>query len=192
MKIAFYLDSADPEFLRMADIAIAAARKNVPGAIIVHLTTEAGPKIAADEEIRVKASSHYTRSRAVAQSEIEGDALIMDVDMLIRADVSPVWQLDFDIAIPEVADPYVRYTGGLMFCRCPEFWREWSKSSAWDGPFNSRKWLQAFGEFVDRWPGKVLRLQESVYEALPVKGEAPHGAMIVHYRGPRKKWMLES
>lgn len=190
MRIGFYLDSLEPVYEKLARIAIAAVRKHMPKAQIWHLTAGMGPELrGVDEELRVDADGPYTLRRAKVQALIS-DILLLDVDCIVMGDVSEIWASDCSIALPEVADPFVRYTGAVMFIRDPGFWQGWIRHPIWGREHDVRELLVAFTEWVDAWPGKVLRLSQALYEALPANRWDPlAGARIAHYRGPRKHWI---
>lgn len=190
MKVGYYLDVADPELMAMAPLAIASARAQMPGMEAVHVTADDGPVLeCADREVRVEATGVYPYKRVVAQRAAGGDMLFLDVDTLVKADLSGVWGEAFDIALPVVRDPFVKYTGAVVFVRKPAFWDGWIADPVWAKRYDLREMLVAFTRYVDAWPGKVLRLEEDVYERLPRgAGDAATGAKLVHYRGPRKRW----
>lgn len=176
MRVGFYLDSADERYERMLDLASAAVLAAMPFAAITRLSHSEG--------------AEYTIRRVRAQAAVEQPTLFIDVDCIVRRDVSDVWRHEFDIALPEVADPFVRYSGAVVFSRSAAFWRNWAEHAIWAHRHDVRELLQAFTGYVDGFAGKVLRLPQWKYEALPKNGsDACPGASIVHYRGPRKDWI---
>lgn len=179
MRVGFYLDVETPQYLRMLSLAVEAVKHAMPDAEPLRL-----PSVNAVP---------YTWARAKAQSQEPRPTLFLDVDCIVRKDVSEVWREDFDVALPEVADPFVRYTGAVVFCRSVEFWKRWLNDGIWGwggDPTNLREFLQAFTRHVDTFPGKVLRLPQWKYEALPKnRADTCPDASIVHYRGPRKAWI---
>lgn len=192
MRVGFYLDTAAPPFLRLAELAIEQVRRNVPGAEVLHLTSAEGPRLSGvDGEIRVDAPfEHYAQRRAVVQAEAPAPILLLDVDAHLRRPVPEVLAQPYDLAVPEVADPFVRYTGAVMFVRDGRFWKGWCAHPVWDEPFELRRMLMAFCSHIDGCGGRILRLPQDVYEALPKHAEdLMPGAAIAHYRGPRKDWI---
>jgi hypothetical protein len=192
MQVAFYLDSDAPEFMALASLAVAAVRRHMPHAQIVHQTTEAGPVLpGADSEIRIAAAGSFAERRARLNAACgPGDTLFLDVDCIVRADVSAVFARPFDIALPVVPDPVVRYTGGVVFSRSPAFWAGWDAANRGVRYPGVREHLLAWQRYVKAWPGLVRELPHQVYERLPLNAaDACEGAAIVHYRGPRKKWV---
>ena len=192
MRVAFYLDTFDKAYWQLAQLAIEGLRKAMPGVTVVHLTTANGPTLVglyADEELRLNISAAYPRNRILIQSAVLGEVLFLDVDMLVQHDLSDVWKQDFDVAMPVVDDPFVKYTGGVCFMRNPDFWKEWLRHDIWKRPFESREHLQAFTQWVDEDRYKVLRLSHDQFECVPTHRWSDTSlAWIVHYRGPRKWW----
>lgn len=182
MRIAMFLNNyATNEHLDMFQKASQAALRHMPDC-----TVEA---VGGQRPATVATSGEH-RSRA--QGKLDGEILFMDVDCEIRGDLSHVWEQSFDIAIPEIVDPFVRYTGGVVFSRSPAFWTGWAdKMASMNLQFEptSREQLLGFSAWIDAWPGKVLRLPWQIYEGLPrnAKDTCPD-ALIVHYRGRRKAW----
>jgi len=125
VKIAFYLDS--PNLKDIAEYAIAAARKAMPQAEIWHLTTLDGPELSADKCLRVDVQGEFAYRQAVISSYLLGDVLFLDVDVVLREDVSDVFERDFDVAVTtdmRPGAPGIKYNGGVIFSRCPEYWKD--------------------------------------------------------------------
>lgn len=181
-RVAIFLNEfATVEHMSMFDKAAQAARRHIPDCHVEVVGGKRPPDVATSGE-------HRSR----AQGALDGEVLFMDVDCEIRADVSEVWKQDFDIALPLINDPHVKYTGGVVFSRSPAFWIGWADEMArrnlTDEP-DVLDQLQRYQRFIDNWPGKVLRLDYRKYEFLPLTPQDPcKGAAIVHYRGPRKSW----
>lgn len=190
-RVAFYLDhEATVEHRSMALVAIAAVRKCMPDATILHLTTpQCAPLREVDAVVAVAADGHAWVRRAVVQACAPTPLLSLDVDVLMRRPVPELWDLDCDVAIPDIADPAVRNTGGVWFCRSAALWKAWAACMMEIDPTDVRALLVALSEHVDSWPGRVVRLPEHRYERLPTRAGEDFGeASLVHYRGPRKRW----
>lgn len=176
MRVVFYLDSAaSAEHRRLLAKAVAAAYRAMPGVPVIVLADE-GP-------------GPFALRRARAQAEIDGETLFLDVDCELRASVADVFRQPFDVALPEIRDPHVRYTGGVVFCRGSAFWRGWARVLEGAQELDVRALLERLGQYTDTCGARVQRLDWRRYEYLPVNGTDPcAGAAIVHYRGPRKAW----
>lgn len=183
MNVIFYLDDrADDEHRRLHAQAEQAARTAMPHAM-VYTIYHTGPEV-------------FALRRARAQADTLDDALFIDVDCQIRADVSDVFNrlAPGELALPLIDDPAVRYSGGVVFSRSPQFWHGWVKcleaKQLTEEP-DSRELLDWFQSYVDRYAGRVVPLNWRQYEAVPLNAQDPcPGAKIVHYRGPRKGWWL--
>lgn len=193
MRIGFYLDVADPALLSMARVAIASARRVMPAAEIIHLTMPGGPRLEeADTQLIVPAQGSAWARRPLVQGCARSPILLVDIDVVFRKSVAELWDLGADLALPVVEDPFVRYTGGVVYSADPDFWHGWAAEiSGWAEPIDIRDMLVAFGLYVDDYAARrnVVRLPHSIYECLPLTAEDDcAGAAIVHYRGPRKRW----
>lgn len=190
-RVGFYLDhEATEEHRRMAVAAASAVRRHMPDAHIVHLATVGTPPIlGSDAMVAVAADGHAWHRRAAVQALAPLPMLSIDVDVLMRRDVSELWELDCDLAIPDIADPHVRNTGGVWFCRSRDFLAGWGQRAKTLDPTDIRGLLSELSRYVETWPGKLAWLDEQVYERVPKSaGDACDGAALVHYRGPRKRW----
>jgi hypothetical protein len=189
--VGFYLDhEATAQHRYMAGVSIAAVRRCMPDATILHMTTpQTEPLRAADDVMMVPVAGHAWVRRAIVQAHAPAPILSLDVDVFMRRPVAELWELDCDVAMPDITDPAVRNTGGVWFCRSPALWQAWAKRVTEIDPTDVRALLIALSEHVDRWPGKIVRLPESKYERLPTGAHGDFGdASLVHYRGPRKRW----
>lgn len=193
MKVAFYIDI--PDHVLIAERAIAAVREVMPHAEIWHLTNLNGPKLSADKCIRKDITGPFVHRKAVISAEMTGDVLFLDVDIVVREDVSHVFDDDFDVCVTTDMAPGaegVPYNAGVIFCRNPDYWR---KIDADVGHLD-------FGKFGGDWEPiekgfaavadsgfkrKILDGRE--YNYVPSNAEDVNGK-IVHYRGKRKAWMI--
>lgn len=175
----------------MARAAIASIRQQMPDARIVHMTT-GEPMPEADEAVSVAVTGHVWIRRAIVQAHAPLPMLSLDVDIVMRRDVSELWDLACDVALPRISDPHVRCTGGVWFCRSRAFLDCWAGKVRNFNPNDSRQLLAGLSAYAEEWTGAVHWLAESIYERLP-KGanDACDGAALVHYRGRRKAWMSQ-
>jgi len=195
MKVAFYLESDDATRRRLAALAIAAVRRHMPGAEVLHVTSRAIPPLEGVDTCLVNVcDGGFAHRRARAHAQVPGECLFIDTDCIVRRDVSHVFRDHaFDVALPQIRDPFVRYTGGVVFTRGPAFWHWWAAGRRGEHR-DVRHLLLEFQARVDGFAGTVLRLDEEVYERLASKADEVYGyagAALVHYRGPRKRLLLE-
>lgn len=192
MKIAFYLDT--PQFTAIAEKAIAAAREAMPQAEIWHLTTEDGPQLSADREIRADVGDGFASRRAIMSAMMTGDVLHLDCDCIVREDVSSVFEDTFDIAVTTDMRPgagEIKYNAGVVFSRRPSFWGELAEKVQGLGFQEWRKTEGTFNELADngRFKTKVLDGERFNYVPLNLRSLQQSNAAIVHYRGGRKRYI---
>lgn len=198
MNIAFYCDA--PDWFECARIALASVRRHMPTAHCVQLARPDTPACEVfDTVFRRPVEGDAVRRRMLLQAEwldeMPGGTLFVDADCVFQATAEALDRNPAAIALPEIADPYVRYSNGVIYARDPVFFREAAElpEIAANPQADVRGLLTALQAHVDGWPEwAVDRLPWQQWEYLPRNaGDPCDGAVIVHYRGPRKRWMLE-
>lgn len=192
MMIAFYVESTD--HVPMLQVSAASAKRVMPEVHIIQIGPHGVPRAAAvDDQREFDLSGNFARRMWRARASVErGDVLFADADTIFYNDVSKVFDQAFDIALPEISDPFLRHTAGIAFSRNPEFWWEYEAMPLCRAQALPpiRTLLEDWNRFVSTWHGAVLKLPADVYEYLPKALHDPcKGAAIAHYRGPRKNWM---
>ena len=133
----------------------------------------------------------------------DGDTLILDADVIVQHDLSPLFAFPFDLALTKRYDPILDcdgtdlakvmpYNTGVMFSRRQQFWAacyEWIKTA----PPGARKWYgdqMAVAALAPAW--NVLNLHCDNFNYSPeTEGEEVSDRLVVHYKGERRKpWML--
>lgn len=192
MKIAYFCCSR--AHLALGALSVNSARAVMPQAEIVHLTDEATPPLeGVDVVLRQVLEGNWWRRMWQASAALEGDVIHANTDILFRGDVSHVFALDFDIAVPHIADPVVRHDAGILFSRSPAFCRALAASPAAqvDKEGDIDAWLASYNAEINARRYRVVVLPGSVYSRVPGFAEDPvASARVVHFRGPRKRWML--
>lgn len=194
MKVAFYLDT--PIHKTIAEYAIAAVRKAMPAAEIWHLTTLDGPELSADKCLRLDVKGEFAYRQAAISAELEGDVLFLDVDVVVREDVSHVFADDFDVCVTtdmRPGAPGIKYNGGVIFSRCPAYWRAIAEAGkGLDFYKTTGDWEpieRARGAVADSGQFKLKVLPGEDYNYIPATAGDVRGK-ITHYRGKRKAWMI--
>lgn len=194
VKVAFYLDT--PDLVPLAEKAIAAARQAMPHAEIWHLTTKGGPTLSADHCLRMDVSGEFAYRQAVISAGLDGDVLFLDVDVMLREDVSDVFSQDFDIAVTTDMRPGaegIKYNGGVIFSRCPEYWRAIAEAGKgmdfYKTPGDWEPIERARGAVADSGRFKLLVLPGEEYNYIPANPQDVRGK-LTHYRGKRKAWLF--
>lgn len=185
MRLAYFCCSA--EHLPLGEISAASARQHMPGLEIVHLTDHETPgMLLADTVVRLKLDGDFWRRHWTAYAELSGDVICANTDIVFRGDVRHVFDDASELIVPEIRDPRVRYDAGLLFCRAPRFCAALADGGA-DG---LDEWIPAYGAEIDSGRYTVRRLPGRTYSYVPHSAADPcAGALAVHYRGPRKRWM---
>lgn len=191
MNVAFYWVSGD--YARLGQIAVAAARRAMPQASILHLAGADTPALEGVDEVRRSAMPHSWSNRCLRQAEVEGDTLFLDTDVVVRRDVSGVFAQPFDVAVarregapPDSTKPF---NGGVVFCRNPAFYLAVAQDYAQrtDGDIE-----MAFNTVVRSGGFSVFELPASVYNFSPKKlTQIPENCAILHYKGGLKPLMIE-
>jgi len=194
MKVAIYLDLKGQETL--AEKCIASVREHMPQAEIWHVTTLDGPTtLSADKTIRKDVKGPFAYRRAMLNAEMTGDVLFIDDDVIIRADVSDVFDDDFEVCVTtdmQPGAPEIKYNAGVIFCRVPAYWQAIAHECK----------NMDFGKVDGDWyPIEMAhnRIAESGFKLKVLPGDEYNhipanaddiGGKIAHYRGNRKVWLF--
>lgn len=199
MKVAFLHVGED---LRLPTAMAASAKRLGYG--LVQMTDERTAAVpGVDEIVRLPWDGERLMTyRLQHLATLAGPALIVDTDVMFVRDVRHVWERDFDVALTRrdapALDPngvdlaeVMPYNTGVMFSRSQPFWRR------------CHELCQGFPAEVQRWYGdqyavrfaapefSVLELAVDPYNYSPASpDEDVSQRYVVHYKGPRKDWML--
>ena len=115
--------------------------------------------------------------------------LRIDYDVVLRADVSEVFEHDFDIAIAKEHNSLMN--NGVVFVKNREFFREASAEyrnttiDSWNDIQNAMQFAIDGGKF------RVRKLDPSVYNWIYKIGTKNPDAKILHFKGARKEYMTQ-
>jgi len=214
MKIGFYTVGHDAaaDHYRCAALLIASIRRAMPGVPIAQFTDTHSLACAGIDEVHRLAPQPMSLMRPDHYRRQVGDWLFLDTDILVRGDVAHVFKQKFDVAFADRnwvhMEPTPKLTAkmpynvGVAFSRSPAFWE--ATFAAVQGV---EKWQTSFmgdqlgAAVAAGWhkgarrshPFKVLELPGMIYN-YPPSGPVDPGmndALIVHFKGPRKPWMLD-
>jgi hypothetical protein len=190
-------------------IMVAAARRVMPAARIVHLTDECTAPVAGADEIirRPYDGEHLMTFRLAHFAGLNPcNAVFLDTDVMVQKDLAPLFEWEFDVALTvrenRVMDPDgvdvavdMPYNTGVMLSKPGgwDFWREAARHCELL-PEKRRRWWgdqDAVKAVADTIPLCVLDLPCAVYNHSPnEETEDVSGRHVVHYKGFRKPWML--
>jgi len=128
------------------------------------------------------------------------DWLILDTDIIVNELPNPQKDIVLTKRSHSIIDPNGRdvgkempYNAGVVFCRVPEFWQDCLEQ------------VKAMSQLHRDWYGDQIALKDAAtrfdVQELPCDpwNYSPESCFedvsdkkIVHYKGPRKEWMIES
>ena len=194
MRIAYFC--CHPDHLKLGALSVASARACMPGVEIVHLTDEVTGKLqGADTVMRFATEGNFWRRSWTAAAALDGDVLLLGTDTIFRRDVTGVFAQPFTIALPHIADKRWKWDAGTVFSRRPDFFMAMAGDPVSLLPHDSLdvdRYLTEYHRCVASLGAGVKALPGEIYGYVPKSATDPgiSGAAIVHYRGPRKRWML--
>lgn len=207
MKIGFFLAlrSNTSHFLHAASL-VKEAHRWMPECEIVQLSDETTPMVPGAHAVeRVEGDRPLLHQRLTQYASCEGEWLLIDTDVSIRADVREVFTDPvFDVALCDRNWPHLHhetqrlsltmpFNTGVVFSRNATFW--YDVLTLWLGlPVNVQNdWMseqQAVYEVVRTGRYRVKILPGLSYNYPPKsEDDVPVSASLVHFKGPRKPWL---
>lgn len=197
MKLAFLHARQDPKY---AVLMVESVKRHMPQAEIIQLTDlDTDPVWGVDQVMRRPwhvENPIFLKMEHLA--ELEGEVLVLDTDVIVQADLSPVFGLPFDMALTWRDGPIydeagndvaklMPYNCGVMFQRNKVFW---SKCLEWCAK-NSPGWYGDQLSAVNIAPQfNVLRLHCNNFNYTPRRAEEDVSMKYaVHYKGKSRKFM---
>ena len=178
-------------------------RRVMPQHQVLHMTDSETPAI---EGVSRRQEIPYDGSRLMTYrlqhlAELAEPAIILDTDVIVQADLSAVFDKDFDVALTKRKGRILYggkdivksmpYNTGVMFSRSQAFWRD-CYALCKKAPQDMQRW---FGDqlcvaaVAPKY--KVLELPCSKFNYTPAtQNEDVSAKFAVHYKGQRKDWML--
>lgn len=202
MKVAFLHAGQDPTCAR---IMIGSVRRHMPGVEIIHMADDDCPQLPeADSCVRMPWSGlkdDATVWRLKHLAAMDGEILSLDTDVVLQNNLGRVFDWDFDIAMARREGPIFSPNGidltksmafntGIIWCRNNKVWSRCLEVLDESGDM---------GWYSDQWAAnrvahefKFLKLHCDNFNYSPkAAGEDLSGRYAVHYKGNRKKWMVE-
>ncbi len=142
------------------------------------------------------------RFRLQHLSELDGEIIVLDTDVIVQRDLRPVFWFPFDVALTRRDGPIYQpdgvdvvktmpYNLGVAFSRGPQFWRDCLR--CFDAQYADRPWYGDQLAAATVAPlFKVLKLHCDNFNHTPGHAAEDVGERYaVHYKGKRKAWMRE-
>lgn len=185
---------------RYANAMIHSIVRYMPEVDIVQLTDDDTPQVPmVREAIRLKNTfANPMIFRMHHLSRLSGDVLCLDTDVMVQADLSPIFQFDFDVALTQrhhkVVDPdgndiskLMPYNTGVTFTKNRLFWKE-AVDAVKDcgfGWYSDQIVVAKLAKYF-----KVLKLDCDNFNHKPRSAEEDvSGRYAVHYRGKARKYL---
>lgn len=206
VNVGFFLQGDKPDYFEMAALAVESVRRHMPKARIFHMTDADTKEIdGADCTLRIEQPMPMAMRRMQHNANCYGQWLFLDVDIIVQRDVSDVFEQPFDVALTD-RDGTITYEGkfaeqmpynlGVAFSRSPAFWKRVLYH------------MKTISPKLQEWMGDQLVICEMLKQRMasdfnvkilhgrtynyPPKHDGDGAdAALVHYKGPRKDWMLK-
>jgi hypothetical protein len=173
--------------------------KDVLKCEVIQMTDEDTPELpGVDRVIRRKRTPlmlfRFEHILALPDSD-HTELLLLDSDVLVKRDVSDVFQRDFDVALTRRSEPELQvqpYNTGVMFSKNAQaFWRDCLLyTHTYTGEYKEW-WGDQFAvrDVAQDKPHKILTLDCDEFNWTPQHPGDSSDARIWHYKGMRKHWM---
>jgi hypothetical protein len=204
MRVAFFLViERDPRPFLYATALVEQLVRTMPGVPIIQLSDTRTDRVPGVEEVwRIATTGPILEQRLRHYAALPaGDWLLLDTDIVIRADVRAVFEdATWDLALcdrnwahaPQTVSILQRmpFNAGVVFSRSQAFWYDvraaWASlppeaQSGWEGE------QLAIYEVVRSGKFRIKILPGQQYNFPPTEGKPiPEDAAILHYKGARK------
>jgi hypothetical protein len=199
MRICFLHYKASPE---IAEVMIASVREHMPNAIVTQLSDARSPKLKGSDDIRRVDGVFYPYILARHMTELRPPFIRVDYDMIFQGDITNILDEDIDMAMNLHGDPTViESSWGRKYPYATCIWGAKNKSKEFAEDFRRThieagrdEWLgliPSVNEVVLSGKYRVKALPGNIYNYPPTsRDDRPKDALVLHYKGFRKKWML--
>ncbi len=193
MKVCFCLEGTiDPKpYIRIASLMVESVKRHMPNAEIIQHTDMTFPAVPGVTVVRRDLPGDHIERRWTHCAKTEGPFISLDCDVVVKRDLSGVFDRQFDVAMCRTPDrPDRAYNAGVLFVKTPAFfdevisaYRTKTKRDEWE---DSQRALTIAADGTKRI---VLDMPFDEYNFTPTAPGQGAGAAIIHYRGLRKKFM---
>lgn len=190
MRVAFLHARQGPKY---AQAMLRSVQKVMPGVECLHLTDVDTPPLDGTTTVRAE----WTHPNAMIFKmehllQLEGDVLVLDTDVIVQHDLSPVFRFPFDVALTwrdgPIRDPdgnditkVMPINCGVMFQRSPDFWRH---CLIWCSGRNPGWYADQLAVAQNWWKVNCLRLHCDHFNYTPRSADEDVSMRYaVHYKG---------
>lgn len=207
MRAGVFLQGDNADYFRMGKLTCESIHDTMPNVEVVHFTDANTPMLdGADSIQRITEDLPMAVRRMTHNASVRGDWLFIDCDVIVQKDVLDVFDQDFDVALTDRTGTITNeakyaeimpYNLGVSFSRNSKFWR------------SVLYHMQTISPKLQQWTGDQLVICEMIkqrvvsdfrirtlpgltYNYPPRSEDDPRAkdAAMVHYKGPRKEWLL--
>lgn len=192
---------------QVAELMIASVRRSMPGVKVVQMADPATPALPVDEVMRKPFNHNFWVPWLVEfLSEIPGEVLFLDSDVIVQRDLSPMFLAKADVVVtyrgPKVMEGrQMPFLFGVVASSTPELWLEVrDRVLAMPNEEDQGWWGQQLAIF-DMWQEekngrgkwKIASVPCDPYNYVPKSPtDTPADKWVLHFKGPKRKpWMLE-
>lgn len=193
-----------PEHVEYGNIFVAVTRKNLPNAIVVQMadmTTKAIGNV--DSVYRTPAglapegASIHKAAPGIAFAEWYFDAMInfpseefvrLDYDVMVRGDISDVFEHPFDIAIAK--EDKGRMNNGVVFVKNKAFFSEAKRAYLDTQKDNWQDVQTAMQVTIDTGYFRVRKLPQTYNQLFDPAKPFPADTKLLHFKGSRKNELV--
>lgn len=195
MNIGFpyaFKNGVNPQEAKLGEVFVKLVKERFPQYQVIQMSDMTTPEVPGiDGCIRTKTEENLGLwyYKAILNFT-KGPFLRLDYDTIILQDVSDVFEKDFDIAIAK--EKLSTLNNGVMFIKDRDIFSHalgfYIANTTMDGWMDLQKSTQMA---IDTGRYKVERLERDIYNKTDSKTMEDDNAKILHFKGWRKKLMLE-
>jgi hypothetical protein len=174
----------------------------MPGVEVFQLTDGDCPEVDGAKAMRLPGKMPMGVRRIRHYSQLDGDWVFVDTDVVFLKDVRPVFNDPFDVALATRKGSFLEgsqyekdfpYNFGVVFSRSTAFWVKALGGMAMLPPdmqeWEGEQWLTGKLANSGRYKVKILPRE---FNYTPEKvGEDLGAVSVLHLKGPRKKWITQ-
>ena len=200
LRVAFLFYG--PQQPELAKRMVSSVREHMPNAVITQLTDTRSRALDFVDEVRRIDGTNYGYLVYKHMATLPEPFIRLDYDMLIQGDLSYVLGEDTDLAFNTHSDPTVvnsqwgqKYPWASCLWAARAHAQDFAESFRGIHILSGRDdWLglvPSVNEAIEASPYAIKTLDGQIYNYTPKNREdKPKEALVIHYKGRRKAWML--